>query len=1032
MPYIQIPIRLLLIIFLPGWLSAQQKNDLVPYRNGQYWGLADGRTGKIVLAPTLDSIGWFSNSPDERYPLVWVKKNGQYGLVNRQGKWVLPAREYEAGPIGKIGGDFFYVRRYSQGARSYDEEASKANALNESLVYRPVAFFDSIGYPIGQPFEYAFSLYLDDTCGGGWEDANGFDKEWQQYYEESNSPFSTIWKNKKAGVFDLKNARLAIPPIWDEITVLGNHAIVSHTIQDSPNIAASFSSVLVDLLTGKQIKPSSDLEFGFQRNTHWLVAKNKKSGLYGFIDWNGKIVVPCIYKNANPYSSNGLTMVETVNGIWRLLDKKGRLLPELKPNESIAPSGEKWVVSDQDHLMRKAHTLPEDEAGRVGLSRLPVKTTFNNRPCLYLHRGTKVGLAAMNGKMLLWPDLDGLDTTSFAGMPAPDSMLQRRYFSVLRGQRRWVYDSRTFKPVGVRYISPAGKPGNAFAEGDFSLILPVSGDSLFVIQYFDGKYDVLNARNGKTWGLENASRISIQDDSHKKSRLIRIDRDQEGSHPRYYDLLGRHVPYFRIPNNESEGEKYGYWYYAYDASTGYVSIFDSTGQTSGAFIIPFAEENNRIELIPNRNGRCVSFALLARAPSGASAVFLPSGARLSPLGLRDIQVAHDLIFAKKEQGQGVFSLFTGREIVPAIYSQIYQETDGTLVARDVSGTEILFDQGGHVLFIYPRGYAHGGGGVPGPELHLIHSKYASAYLKNRKEVVVFPDVKYGGTFEDGFAAVTLDNGCHTYIRPDGSHINSECYIWADAFKNARAIVSTSDSVVMLIDTTGKAVIRVPMNRYEGSNSISMLESRGLYYKVTDPQGHHIFDRDGTPLLMYCSFVSKTPKGDSILFIQEQKPGWVLPDGQIKWAAITDYTRQGARRILNGSNSPIEGVYNDKTGQWVVLPKYNQSVSTPPEIAPLMLVSQENEHKRFAIDVHTGIMYLIESGYMDKVDGVGWIVENYDSEKAFLYSTDLKTVRPWNINFSILWNENKGLYEVKEDNYALIGYISRTGHFFFEN
>ena len=72
---------------------AQIKNDtLIPYRDKKLWGFAD-RQLKIVIKPAYDTVFFFDDvyaGANFQKRVARVTKNGKMGLVNRQGKLVVP------------------------------------------------------------------------------------------------------------------------------------------------------------------------------------------------------------------------------------------------------------------------------------------------------------------------------------------------------------------------------------------------------------------------------------------------------------------------------------------------------------------------------------------------------------------------------------------------------------------------------------------------------------------------------------------------------------------------------------------------------------------------------------------------------------------------------------------------------------------------------------------------------------------------------------------------------------------------------
>lgn len=1009
-----------LFLYLP--LQGQQQKRIVAYRNGQYWGFASPETGKIIIAPTLDSIGSFQDDySGEEYPVTWVKKNGRYGLVNRLGEWVLPLNERAPFPVGQVSKGFYCIERYAFGARSPEEE-SQLISSQQDFVARPIAFFNAMGRTVGKPFEFENMVYLNDPGCGGWEDPNGFDDRPDEYLYDQ--PIRIICKRQKMGLFDLKQGRVMLEPVWSYLNVHETVIIAQSWPKGREGVQNYDTYVLINPKTGKQTIIPSQISIDYvQRPGKLLLARDKKSGLYGFVSTTGSVIIPFRFKSANLFSRNGLTKVEWKDGTWHIINTSGQEI-KLNPNEFMAPSGEIWVRSKKDSLLRKTRSLPADEAGRIGLSGYPSEINPWGKSFLRLQRGLKTGLANKEGKILVPPELDTMDFEDFGYVQTLDSTLYGRYFLVSKNGRKWLFDARTFQPVLPEIAPGSGLSlGNTFDHSNFDMMSPLSGDSLFVVRLANGACDVLNARSGRRWGIEKAKNIILSGDTYTNKRWIQTQPFHPDSHPQCFSLAGQHALRNHIPRSFDDGPVA--WYYEYDGESGLTTIFDSTGHISGQLLIPFSGKNNRISLITNEHGRAVRTLLQVTSENGESAFYLLTGGRLSPPGIRDIAVRYDLIFAKTDKGAGVFSLFTGREVVPCLYESV-QYKDGILSALDAGGTETLFDPGGQVLFFYPKGYS-GGGKLPGRGLHRIHGPRHTAYLKDGKEIISFPGVKYAGLFYDGIAQVMLDNECWTYIRPNGEHLFDKCYKLAGDFNNGKAIVTTQECRMELIDTTGKTILQTPPRT---DSSAYLISWYGNFYKVLDDKGQHLYSPDGRPVLLNVENIPWDSPGDTIHFFQNERFGRLLSDGQIQWAERKDFVQQGIRYVLNGFGCKVEGVFSPSANKWIVPPKPCQIILTPAETAPLVIVSYEYQEDRHAVDVNNGVIYHLESGSMDQIPGVGWLVSNHSTQKSFLYSVDLKTVRPWNYSYSIDWDPKLGLFQVLGEQQEFIGYITKNGRMLF--
>lgn len=301
------------VFFFQHFSFAQNPIGLpVPCRKGKLWGLADPSDGRIILTPTLDSVGRFQkyNSPT---PFVWAKKDGLFGLLNRKGETVLPFKEVAALNMWRSLAGFWQVERLAFGAKTADEEAQKAG--ESYFGFRPIAFFDTTGEVIGRPFEFENFVSFEGADGSeGYDscDPSGLGENTRGFYWE-NQTVQQVWKKGKVGLFDLKKGRIIASPRWKSIEPFGQNLSLGR-LGDGTRYDPKPEDELfiIDLQNDperpipfpKTLEPNRDFTFSETR----FLAKDRATGLFGYLDRKYEVAIPFIFKEARPFSRAGLAV----------------------------------------------------------------------------------------------------------------------------------------------------------------------------------------------------------------------------------------------------------------------------------------------------------------------------------------------------------------------------------------------------------------------------------------------------------------------------------------------------------------------------------------------------------------------------------------------------------------------------------------------------------------------------------------------------------------------------------------------------
>lgn len=613
-----------------------------------------------------------------------------------------------------------------------------------------------------------------------------------------------------------------------------------------------------------------------------------------------------------------------------------------------------------------------------------------------------------------------------------DSMVSKHFLSVIKNGSSWLFNAQTLQPLWPKINPDSGlKLGKTFDKSNFQLLRPIAGDSLFVIKLTNNSKDILNAHTGKRWGIGGAIDFNIISQGNAGESFISYYPRSGVYEPQNLRLNGQIAPIIARGDIVSLPD-FQRWTSQYDVSTGLTAIIDSTGRQLGRFRIPFEGSRNRILIQRNNDGNLIPFVVIVHSERGESAVFSLDGRLLSPPYIWEARVSHDLIFATMYEKQGVYRLSDGHEILPCAYSWITW-VSGNLSALALDGTLHLFAINGKLLGTYPKGYGSSESFSNG--LQVVYHQCNSTYVNEKLEIVFKSDsILQARSFSEGLGAVQVATLGWKYIRPNGKQAIAGFFEDAQSFQGGRAIVRTIDGWTKLIDNHGNAIMQVRSN-------ISVLSRlRSKYILQQDSLQERYFSLDGKPVLNNFVYCTAYRLNEPILFFADDKWGVMLSDGTLKPIDIADFTIEnnwitnGDRYVLKGFECAVEGVRNNITGAWIIAPKFNQSIYYDDGYAPFGIVMQRDSQNLTLINRNTGEIIHLEPGYLQKIsDQIGWLLIDNTSQKAILYSPDLKTKKPWNYaRRNIQWNEELSLYQVNDEANNLIGYIAKNGRLLFEN
>jgi hypothetical protein len=264
-----------IILLIPCISAMAQKTFLVPYRDGNLWGFAD-TTMNVVIKPQFEEAGFFREENNLYY--ATGKLNGEEIIIMEDGTHVKDEFSSGTSTIG-FGIEEILV-----------EESNTDASLSRKGLH---------GYRMDENRILSLAPVYSDFMGfvGSDERAIVFLKD-----------------NKKAGVIDPKG-KIIIPFDYDQILVIN---------YKKPYMAGLKSGKwqLFDVRHKPVVQELFDEIY-----PHYSVIRAKKNGRYGYLDKEGKEVIPFKYNVASDFGDAPASLDYawvTSGGASFFIDKKGR------------------------------------------------------------------------------------------------------------------------------------------------------------------------------------------------------------------------------------------------------------------------------------------------------------------------------------------------------------------------------------------------------------------------------------------------------------------------------------------------------------------------------------------------------------------------------------------------------------------------------------------------------------------------------------------------------------------------------------
>ena len=321
-----------------------------PIIEGPIWVLKDGKfgvvdiSGREIVPPKYDEVFPFEKGR------AWVKLNGKYGMIDKNGKEVIPIK-YDAGVVSDEG--IIWVK--------IDDKWGIMDTSGKEIS-PPLYDYEAV-----TPFTNGVAWILKDNK-WGLVDGNGktvippkFDGACPFVGE-----FSAVIIENKWGLIDKTGKEIIPIGKYEDIGISKNYEyfVYSWIIKNYGSLGYSWIIKNIKYYGSlgylRIIKntPCDDLEDLLREG---LIAV-KSDGKFGFVDKNGKEVIPPRYEEVMPFV-RGISAVKR-NGKWGFVDKRGKEI--VSPTYEfagycyfiISEDESYWCIEGSDYDYLKLGYLP--------------------------------------------------------------------------------------------------------------------------------------------------------------------------------------------------------------------------------------------------------------------------------------------------------------------------------------------------------------------------------------------------------------------------------------------------------------------------------------------------------------------------------------------------------------------------------------------------------------------------------------------------------------------------------------------------
>ncbi|THU41254.1 WG repeat-containing protein [Niastella caeni] len=302
--------------------------DRIPYRKGNKWGFCD-RNKKIIIPVSFDDVRTFGETPVHlkiKVPdtLAWVKKGTKDYLINRAGKLrsieevELPKKESmgELPPMGMS------LPADDKTREIFRDPASKKFGLIYGRDTVLTARFDYIYWDRhNELYEVRAKLNgkwgILDVKPEKWKVEPSFDEIERLFEVQKNGVECNAYKvSNKGKVGVIVNNNLIIPTIYTDVFLPYSRNTSLICMSDK------IGNTLYDI-DGKKLTTEPYERLRIDAFYWFTLSPAQKNGKWGFINRDGKLVIPCKYDECDYFIRKITLCWVKYKGKRGLIDAKG-------------------------------------------------------------------------------------------------------------------------------------------------------------------------------------------------------------------------------------------------------------------------------------------------------------------------------------------------------------------------------------------------------------------------------------------------------------------------------------------------------------------------------------------------------------------------------------------------------------------------------------------------------------------------------------------------------------------------------------
>ncbi|MDX1903234.1 MAG: WG repeat-containing protein [Thermonemataceae bacterium] len=323
-------------------IQKQAATNFIPFRKAKLWGLAEAETAKIVVEPTYDyvDLGYYETEK----PLFAVFHKGKWGVIDAQtGKEILPIR-------------FWHTEVLPNCILVHDTEKDKMSLYNHEGKQLLPPEFDRINHLDVFSEHKKHLLFVGKDEKVGIYNLKAQKMVVEPLYEFTNyansnrdANFFTLSQNGKLALFDNEGKQIT-PFMYTEV---GGGTIRSAGYAKVQNEKSLWG--VVDK-NGKEVVPCTYQELGLSVQDEMIAFREENR--WGYVDVKkNKKIVEAIYDRADNFS-DGFGKVEKNKKVG-FVDKNGRIV--VPPKYESALNTNRAIVFLMEKNTWKPYSLRENK-----------------------------------------------------------------------------------------------------------------------------------------------------------------------------------------------------------------------------------------------------------------------------------------------------------------------------------------------------------------------------------------------------------------------------------------------------------------------------------------------------------------------------------------------------------------------------------------------------------------------------------------------------------------------------------------------